>query len=253
MPQRAKATADRLSHATLTVLISRPASQLTEFLRVASDRKVRIIPFPLMSIEPTIDRFDTAEIAQDLADTSWLLFTSANAVRVYLDFLRKHNIPIPSDISVGVIGKKTAEMVERYSLQVNLCPKEEIAEGLLQEFLDLHLPHDKIITIPAAADVRPVLVDGLLRAGYHTNRLDIYRNAATPAHLLPVISDEQIDYFCFLSSSAVERYNELFGRPTGTAVSIGKITTATMNSLGWLNIIELPEPDLNRLWEVIDA
>jgi uroporphyrinogen-III synthase len=237
----------------VTVLISRPASQLTDFLRVANDRNVKVIPFPLHTIEPTIDRLDPQTVARDLQNCSWLLFTSANAVTIYFDFLRKNEITVPANVAIGVIGKKTAQAVERYGLQVAICPADEVAEGLLDEVLRATPQREKTIIIPAAEDIRPVLIEGLLSAGYRACKFDIYRSVATPRKLLPVIADERIDYSCFLSSSAVQRYHELFGSPSGKAVSIGRITTATMRQLGWKNVIELPEPDLNRLWEVINA
>lgn len=248
---------DRSSEGTarpiVTVLISRSASQLTDFLRVADDRNVRVIPFPLHTIEPTIDRLDPKTIAHDLQDCSWLLFTSANSVSIYFDFLRKNGITVPINVAIGVIGKKTAQAVARYGLQVAICPADEVAEGLLDEVLSSEPERDKAIIIPAAEEVRPVLIDGLVSAGYRARKLDIYRSVATPRKFLPAIADERIDYSCLLSSSAVQRYHELFGTPSGTAVSIGRITTATMRQLGWENIIELPEPDLNRLWEVINV
>ena len=238
---------------TVTILISRSASQLVDFLRVADDRNVKVIPFPLHTIEPTIDRLDPQTVANDLVNCSWLLFTSANSVDIYIAFLHRHGIIIPTTVAIGVIGKKTAHAVERYGLQAAICPADEVAEGLLAEILRWEPQREKTIIIPAAEEIRPVLVEGLTRAGYSPLKLDIYRSVVTPRKLLPSIADERIDYFCMLSSSAVQRYHELFGSPPGTAVSIGRITTATMRQLGWENVIELPEPDLNRLWEVINV
>jgi uroporphyrinogen-III synthase len=244
---------DGATRPTVTILVSRSTSQLADFLRAADDRNVRVIPFPLHTIEPTIDRLDPQTVANDLVDCSWLLFTSANSVDIYFGFLQRNGIIIPSGIAIGVIGKKTAQAVERYGLQAAICPADEVAEGLLDEIVHWEPERQKTIIIPAAEDIRPVLVEGLIHAGYRPQKLDIYRNVATPRKLLPVIADERIDYFCMLSSSAVQRYHELFGSPSGTAVSIGRITTATMRQLGWENVIELPEPDLNRLWEVINV
>lgn len=246
-------THEGITRPTVTVLISRPASQLTDFLRVANDRNVKVIPFPLHTIESTIDRLDPQTVANDLQDCSWLLFTSANSVNIYFDFLRKKAITVPTNVAIGVIGKKTAQAVARYGLQVTICPTDEVAERLLDEVLRVTPEREKMIIIPAAEEIRPVLIEGLVAAGYRALKLDIYRNIATPRKLLPDIADERIDYSCFLSSSAVQRYHELFGSPSGKAVSIGRITTATMRQLGWENIIELPEPDLNRLWEVVNA
>jgi uroporphyrinogen-III synthase len=244
---------ERTTRPIVTVLISRSASQLTDFLRVADDRNVKVIPFPLHTIEPTIDRLDPQIVANDLQDCSWLLFTSANSTIIYFDFLRKSGIAVPANVAIGAIGKKTAQAVARYGLQVAICPADEVAEGLLNEVLRVTPEREKIIIVPAAEEIRPVLIEGLVAAGYRACKLDIYRSVATPRKLLPAIADERIDYSCFLSSSAVQRYHELFGTPSGRAVSIGRITTATMRQLGWENVIELPEPDLNRLWEVINA
>jgi|GEM_PF-3573896 len=246
-------SSDGTTRPTVTILISRSASQLTDFLRVADDRNVKVIPFPLHTIEPTVDRLDPQTVAHDLLDCSWLLFTSANSVSIFFDFLHKNGIAVPTSVAIGVIGKKTAEAVEQYGLQAAICPADEVAEGLLDEILRWEPQRESTIIIPAAEEIRPVLIDGLISAGYRPRKLDIYRSVATPRKLLPAIADERIDYFCMLSSSAVQRYHELFGSPFGTAVSIGRITTATMRQLGWENVIELPEPDLNRLWEVINV
>jgi uroporphyrinogen-III synthase len=126
---------ERATRPIVTVLISRSASQLTDFLRVADDRNVKVIPFPLHTIEPTIDRLDPQIVANDLQDCSWLLFTSANSAIIYFDFLRKNEITVPANVAIGAIGKKTAHAVARYGLQVAICPTDEVAEGLLNEVL----------------------------------------------------------------------------------------------------------------------
>ena len=191
------------STAAVTILVSRPATQLTDFLRVAADRQVRVIPFPLLTIEPIIDRYDPHDISSDLENCSWLLFTSANAADIYLGYLHEHQITLPAQVAVGVIGRKTAEMVERYGIRVSLCPTDEVAEGLLSEFLRSEPEQEKTIIVPAAERIRPVLIEGLTQAGFNARKLDIYRSVPTPRKLLPAIEDERIDYSCFLNSAAV--------------------------------------------------
>lgn len=235
----------------LTVLVSRPADQLTEFIECADKNMVKVIPFPLLTLEATINQYDVGMVAADLRESSWLLFTSANGVDFYFDHLNRHAIVVPPDIAIGAIGRKTAIAVENQGFRVALRPKQEVAEGLLAEFLSMNVSRDRIILLPSAEEVRPVLVEGLTEAGYRVKKLDIYRAIETPKGKLPVIAGRQIDYSCFTSSAAVKRYDVLFGEPKGPAVSLGPITTAKMKEHGWDNIIELPESDLNRFWEIV--
>jgi len=129
------------------VLVSRPADQLSEFIEYADNNKVKVIPFPLLTLEATIDQYDATLIATDLKECSWLLFTSANAVEIYFDYLRRHAITVPPDTCIGAIGKKTAKAIERQGFSVTLCPQQEVAEGLLAEFLALNVNRDRMILL----------------------------------------------------------------------------------------------------------
>ena len=237
----------------LTVLVSRPADQLTEFAARASKENVRVIPFPLSRIVPLVENYGPGFIRNEIDKSAWIFLTSANAVAVLFSSLEKHRITIPQGVSLAAIGKRTAAAIESYGYRVALSPSDEVAEGLLQEFLSRHASRDKQLMIPAAEQIRPILETGLFEAGYAVKKLDIYRNEEIPATELSDIKEEKIDYYCFLSSSAVDRYNELFGNPQGLVVSIGRITTGTMKSHGWENIKELPSADLNSFWEIVDA
>jgi uroporphyrinogen III methyltransferase/synthase len=192
-----------------------------------------VIELPTIEIRQPADPapLDRAIAALDTYD--WLIFTSANGVRFFLDRvddLRKLRAKICA------IGPATRAAVEALHVKVDLMGKEYVAEGLLEAFA-AHDLSGKRILLPRAAVARDLVPTTLARRGAHVDVVEAYRTVA-PEHLAEQareILSRRPDCITFTSSSTVRNLVEAAGAEALRGIrvaSIGPITTQTARDFG---------------------
>ncbi len=105
----------------------------------------------------------------------WLIFTSANGVRLF--FERLNTLEIDARIFAGseiaVIGSETAKTLSDYGLRADVVPEHFVAESLLDAFSG-HELHNSRILLARAAHARNTLPEGLRRRGATVDVVPIY-------------------------------------------------------------------------------
>jgi uroporphyrinogen III methyltransferase/synthase len=225
------------------IVITRPRVQAAAFAARIEALGGEVVEFPTIEIRPP-ESYDSLDRAIDSAgDYQWLIFTSANGVRYFLERWR-HNARDIRDlkgVEIAAIGPETARELERHGLRVGLMPEEYRAEGLLKRFK----PEDvagKRVLLPRAAEARDVLPEGLKRWGARVDVVEAYRTvpaAKDGAWLREMALRGEIDMVTFTSSSTARNFvalfpdNELKKMMAHVAVAcIGPITRATAEEMG---------------------
>jgi uroporphyrinogen III methyltransferase / synthase len=192
-----------------------------------------VIELPTIEIRPPADSAPLDRAIAQLDAYDWLIFTSANGVRFFLDHLddlRKLRAKICA------IGPATRAAVEALHVKVDLMGKEYVAESLLEAFA-AHDLSGKRVLLPRAAVARDLVPNELARRGARVEVVEAYRTVA-PEHLAEQAREilaSRPDCITFTSSSTVRNLVEAVG--TGAlrgipAASIGPITTQTAHDLG---------------------
>lgn len=236
-----------------TILITRARNQAPDFRRMLEQQGAQVLELPTIEIRPRPDpELDQAVKGLDHCD--WLMFTSANAVEIFLDRARLlERLPGGTDNTalpkICTIGPATAEKVKSYGYSVDLVPRLYQAEGVLEEFLDFHEGQIKglRILLPHASEARELLPRTLRGQGAEVNLVPIYDTIIPEesyAQLAQLFKGHTPDMITFTSSSTVkhfvalaegiEKINEV------PCAVIGPITaeTAAENAL---NIVVQPE------------
>jgi len=195
-----------------------------------------VIEMPTIEIRPAADYGPLDRAIAELASYDWLIFTSANGVRYFMERLDVSTVDLRQlRARICAIGPATRSAVEALHLKVDLMGKEYVAEGLIAAFA----PHDlagKRVLLPRAAVARDLVPNELARRGARVDVVEAYRT---------VIPDEAADRvreilahppYCvtFTSSSTVQNFVSAAGAlpPATKAVSIGPITSGTARDLG---------------------
>ena len=168
-----------------------------------------------------------------LESYDWLIFTSANGVRYFVDALDKSPRDLRSLKSrICAIGPATKAAVEALHLKVDLMPKEYVAESLLEAFAEESLQSSRIL-LPRAAVARDLIPMELERRGATVDVVETYQTVV-PAGLAEharAILDRKPHWFTFTSSSTVTNFIAAAGREALGKIkvaSIGPITSATL-------------------------
>jgi uroporphyrinogen III methyltransferase/synthase len=208
------------------------------------------IEMPTIEILPALDYVPLDQAIANLASYDWLIFTSANGVRFFLDRLDRSAADLRSlRARTCVIGPATRAAVEALHLKIDVMGDQYVAEGLLAA-MGVHDLHGQRILLPRAAVARDLLPSELRRRGAQVDVVEAYRTAA-PQRTIDLA--EKPDWITFTSSSTVQNFVALGGSEALAGVkvaSIGPVTTATARKLG----IEVTvEADVFTIDGLIDA
>jgi uroporphyrinogen III methyltransferase/synthase len=197
------------------------------------------IEMATIEIRPAADYAPLDRALAELNAYDWLIFTSANGVRFFLDRLDRSPVDLRAlRAKICAIGPATRAAVEALHLKVDLMGKDYVAEGLLEAFA----PHDlagRRILLPRAAVARDLVPIELARRGARVDVVEAYRtvvpdNAAEQAREI-FGAARRPDAIAFTSSSTVRNFVEVAGAASlrgVNAISIGPVTTATARELG---------------------
>jgi uroporphyrinogen-III synthase len=225
------------------ILVTRAAHQagkLSEGLRALGAIPVEV---PVLEIAPPLS-FDALDQAlRHIGQYDWIIFTSANAVSALSTRGEQLGIA-PAALSgagIAAIGAATASAAREAGFNVTLIPESYVAESLAAS-LEKHEIRGKRILLARAEIARDVIPDALRAAGAIVDVVDAYRNVIpreAPRQLRRALA-EGLHAATFTSSSSVTHLADAaraanlgFPFPGVPAVSIGRVTTATLRAAGW--------------------
>lgn len=198
-----------------------------------------VIELPTIEIRPAGDYSALDHAIAELACYDWLIFTSANGVRFFLDRLDRSRIDLRNlRAKICAIGPATRAAVEALHLKVDLMGKEYVAEGLLDAFSPYDLAGQRVL-LPRAAVARDVVPVELTCRGARVDVVEAYRT------VVPEEAGERAreifgavhrpSCITFTSSSTVQNFVTAAGVELLDDVrvaTIGPVTSATARSLG---------------------
>ncbi len=230
------------------VAITRGENELSSLAKSMASDGIEIIPWPLISTHAK-----QFEWPHDLNPEAidWLVFSSRNGVRFFLDRLNELNISIQEKTRIAAVGKKTALALEDHSLRVNFVPETNTGEALFNQLVTTQVAEGETVVWARAAKV--IFDPSLLMSKNAINYFPIVCYETTPVPLESKIVNEvcEKDSALFTSPSAVESFQQQYGQPGVKLIAIGRTTEAAMKRAGWSDITVMKEPDLNMIAEYV--
>jgi uroporphyrinogen III methyltransferase/synthase len=240
------------------IVVTRAADQAAELSDRLRALGADAIELPVIALEPPADPAGLDRAIENLASYDWLIFTSANGVRFFLDRLDQSPHDLRSlKARVCAIGPATRKAVEELHLKVDLMPSEYVAESLVKAFASERLEGKRIL-LPRAAVARDVIPVELAKLGAQVEVVEAYRNVvplnATARAREIFSSEKRPDWITFTSSSTVKNLLAITGPEALEGVriaSIGPVTSATLFAHGLTVDAEASEFTLDGLVEAI--
>ncbi|MDP8981443.1 MAG: uroporphyrinogen-III C-methyltransferase [Acidobacteriota bacterium] len=213
------------------IVVTRAAEQAGELSSRLRSLGATVIEFPVIELRAAADPTPLDAAIARLAGYDWVIFTSVNGVRFFMDHLDASAADLRGlRARICVIGPATRAAVEALHLKVDLMPEEYVAESLVAAFSGHDLKGKRIL-LPRAAVARDVIPVALGALGAQVDVVEAYRNVI-PSRRAELGS---ADWITFTSSSTVTNFLALAGREAlrGTRVaSIGPVTSATLRAQG---------------------
>ncbi len=226
------------------VLVTRAKAQASELSDLIRAQGGEPIECPTIDFVPPDDWGEVDAAIEQLATYHWLVLTSVNGVKAFMQRLWHHgrDARALAGLRVCCIGPRTAEEVRRFGIDADLVPETFQAEGLIDVLQRAGVSGQRVL-LARAAQAREILPEELERSGAFVHVVKVYKT------VVPVIERERvqqlfrdhlIDVVTFASSSTVRNFFQLFDeardlrqRLNGTIIaSIGPITANTIREMG---------------------
>jgi uroporphyrinogen III methyltransferase/synthase len=221
------------------VVVTRSPDQAAEFSGRLRALGADAIELPLISIQPPENPAPLDQAIERLASYDWLIFTSVNGVRFFLDRLDNSRRDLRSlKARICAIGPATRRAVEDLHLKVDRMPEEYVAESLVKAFTEDDLFGQRIL-LPRAAVARDLIPIELGKLGAQVEVVEAYRNivpadTASLAHEI-FSAARKPEWITFTSSSTVKHLLAVAGPDALEGVriaSIGPVTSETARGCG---------------------
>jgi uroporphyrinogen III methyltransferase/synthase len=198
-----------------------------------------VIELPTIEIVPPSDYGPLDRAIAELAGYDWLIFTSANGVRYFLERLDCSRQDLRGlRARICAIGDATKAAVENLHLKVDLIGEEYVAESLVDAFQAIDLGGKRML-LPRAAVARDLLPRKLRERGARVDVVEAYRTVVPEDAVTRATevfgASRKPDWITFTSSSTVQNFVRIAGAKALEGVkvaSIGPVTTATAKKLG---------------------
>ncbi|HEX3015444.1 MAG TPA: uroporphyrinogen-III C-methyltransferase [Desulfobacteria bacterium] len=199
--------------------------------------------FPVIEFVPPTDYAPLDNAINALQSFTWLIFTSANAVKFFFQRLSElgKDFRELAGLKICTAGPATKKAVESYHLRVDLVPDDYKAEGVI-DALKTELSGADRVLLPRAEVAREVLPETIAAQGIPIEVVPVYRTVQANSEkgpLIEMLTQKMADVVTFTSSSTVKNFVELVGRDQVaeqlkgvTVASIGPITSATIREYG---------------------
>ncbi len=231
----------------------RQSSMLAEPLEALG---AEILFVPLIEIADPAESGSLDHAIQNLASYDWLIFTSVNGVRHFVEALDRSDRDLRNlKAKLCAIGSSTRAAVEALHLRVDVMPEEYVAESLLEALAGEDLKGKRIL-LPRAAVARDLVPVTLRERGAVVDVVEAYRTiipADAAARAKEALAHKP-DWITFTSSSTVTNLLTVMGRETLAGIkvaSIGPVTSATAREAGLTVSVEADPHTIEGLVDAI--
>ncbi|HEX3655818.1 MAG TPA: uroporphyrinogen-III C-methyltransferase [Pirellulales bacterium] len=239
------------------VLVTRPAEQAAAARDLLEEFGAQVLLQPAIEILPPEDwALVDAHLAR-LTDYDWLVFSSANGVRYFLDRMEAGGGDLRrlGPLKLAAMGPGTAEALAKYRLRADLMPHEYRAESLAEALIAAGA---RRVLLVRASRGREVLAEQLAATGASVDQVVAYRNQDVEQpdpETAAALAEGRVDWITVTSSAIARSLVRLYGPLLAHArlASISPITSATLRELGWQPAAEATEFTLPGLVRAIVA
>ena len=177
-------------------------------------------------------------VLQSVEDYSWLVFTSANGVKLFFEVLQELGVDLRRlmQVKFAVIGKKTGGALRRYGFQYDFAPESFSGADLAKEWIPTLTKKDRILML-RALEGSPVLPEKLTQAGISFTDMPVYEtwvDERRREELNRIVQD--VDYITLASGSAAKAFAWMMddiSQIPAKIIAIGPTTAAVAEAAGF--------------------
>ena len=248
------------------IVTTRAADQSGELIDRLTRAGARITFLPMVRFVEATDRSALDRAIAGLDRFTWVVYTSANAVRFFLDRCRSLGYwPLPAGLRFAVVGLATQAALESAGLRATFVPSQASGASLATELAAFSygkLAAERVL-IPRSDRADDELPAALKAAGADVTAVVAYSTVG-PESLddgaLASLRRGEADAVMFFSPSAVEEFAKALGteglrglRDRVAFAAIGPTTAAAIGRAGIPVAVESPSATTESLVAALES
>ncbi len=206
------------------IVVTRAADQADDLSSRLRDFGAEVVEIPAIEIAPLEDQSPLQAALGKLDQYAWILFTSTNAVHVFVSEMQKSSAPLRVTPKIAAVGPATRHALEQLGLDVTVQPARYLGTEIIAGLGDID---GRRILLPRSVSGRAELPRLLTEAGAQVDEIAIY--ATVPA----LLSEESVaellrgvDVVTFASGSAARAFYDSISRTEALPSLLANVTRA---------------------------
>ena len=245
-----------------TIVATRDHRGNAEFAAKIINRAGNPIEFPTIKIEPLTNTTEFLQALSKITEYDWIVFTSANGVRIFFDYIRdlSKDARVFASAKIAAIGARTAAKLAEFAIMADFVPDVFTGKELGNQLIGFTNLKGKKVLLLRSQLASGELIDLLQQAGADVDNVSIYTAVTAktdPAPLAKQITDGAIDWLTFASPSSVTAFFEqvkpdLVNSGNVRVASIGPITSEQLKKVGVKIDLQAAEHTIDGLLDAIE-
>ncbi|MBK7105658.1 MAG: uroporphyrinogen-III synthase [Ignavibacteriae bacterium] len=195
----------------IKIVLTRSESQSLNDILEFEKLGAKVLSFPTIIISKLDDYSETDKILKNVNEFDYIIFSSANSVKYFIQRIAELQIQINFDkIKIIAIGKGTEKLLSDSKIKIDFTPTKFSANDLLSEISDLEISNKNIL-IPGSTIMRNELYNGLINLNANVTKCEVYQNIIPQKNEINLEKFEEFnaDLFVFTSPSTFNNFLEI--------------------------------------------
>ena len=197
---------------------------------------IQVIPLPLSTY--------SMQALKKADSYDWILFSSTNAVELFVRKFLNRKICLPYRPQIGAVGPSTAQVLKKVGFKVHIIPKKHTVEHLVRSLPSIS---DKRILFPRSILAAHDAVRTLRARGARVRTISLYTTKVLPiSHKeITALTLGKYSVLAFRSPSAIEGFLKQLTRAQRTQVyeipaqCIGPTTASGARNAGFRKVTDM--------------
>jgi uroporphyrinogen III methyltransferase/synthase len=245
------------------IVVTRDARGNADFAAKIIQHGGNPIEFPTIKIEPLTQTTNFLQTLAKFPEYDWIVFTSANGVRIFFDALQDlgKDCRVFASAKIAAIGSQTAGKLCEYGITANFVPDVFTGKNLARQLIAFtNLQNKKILLLRSQAASKE-LPDLLAQADAKVDDVPVYTTQPIKGEsekLKQNIAAGAIHWLTFASPSAVTAFfeqvpSELINSSKVKVASVGPATSDRLKKLGVRVDLQAADHRLDGLLNAIEG
>ncbi len=245
-----------------SIVITRDHRGNTDFAAKIIRRAGNPVEFPTIKIQPLTNTTEFLQALTKITEFDWIIFTSANGVRIFFDYLQNlaKDARVFASAKIAAIGSQTANRLNEFGIQADFVPGVFTGKDLAKQLIGFTNLKGKRILLLRSQLASDELIDLLQQAGAEVDNVPVYTAVTEKSDcvwLIDKISDGAIDWLTFASPSSVSGFFEqirpdLINSGNLKVASIGPVTSEQLKKIGVKIDLQAAEHTIDGLLDSLE-